>query len=459
MKILNLSKSEIENIAKEGQISVGVLGLGYIGLPTALLFAKANLRVIGRDIDHAKIEKLRKGEVYTYGEKGLEKLLAEVRDKFVPTTEMRDLKDVDVYVLCVPTLINSNKTPNLDQLSNTCHDVAQYLSKDDLVILESTVPPGTTEGLIAKILEEESNLRAGKDFGIAVCPERANPGNILQTLVERKRVIGGINDRSLMAASALFSLIVKHEPLRVPNCRTAEVVKVVENSLRDVDIAYANMIALYCEEMNVDVGTVINCVNTHPGRKMLKPSAGVGGACIPVNPYFIIQTAKSLNTALLGEARKINDFMATHVVAQVVNWLREEGCEEEARVLILGYSYKSDIGDVRFSPSKNIEDKLMKNGVKVLVYDPHAKAVVSEKQKAMFVDDPYKAAEGAHCIIVIVGHNVFKALDFYALRKKMSKPLLYDCTFSFDSESLQRIGFKYRGIGRSPQKDKTRHND
>jgi UDP-N-acetyl-D-mannosaminuronic acid dehydrogenase len=449
MKILNLSKSEIENIAKEGRISLGVLGLGYIGLPTALLFAKANLRVTGRDIDHAKIEKMRNSEVYTYGEKGLEKLLAEVRDRFVPTTEMRDLKDVDVYVLCVPTLIKPDKTLDLSHLSSTCSDVAQYVSKDDLVIVESTVPPGTTEGLIAKILEEGSNLGAGKDFGIAVCPERADPGNILETLVERKRVIGGIDDRSLMAASALFSLIVKHEPLRVPNCRTAEVVKVVENSLRDVDIAYANMIALYCEEMNVDVGTVIDCVNTHPGRRMLRPSAGVGGACVPVNPYFIIQTAKNLNTALLGEARKINDFMATHVLAQVVNWLREEGCDKEARVLMLGYSYKANTGDVRFSPSKEIAAKLMEKNVKVLVYDPLAKEVVSKEDEAIFVDNPYEAADQACCILATVGHEVFKKLNLHSLCEKMRKPLFYDCTFQFDSENLGRIGFKYRGIGRS----------
>jgi len=448
MKILNLSKREIKDAANKGRITVGTIGLGYVGLPTALLFAKANLKVIGRDTDASKIEKLKKDQIYISGEKDLGELLHEVQDVFFPTTRIDDLKNADVYILSVPTLIKQDKTLDLSHVKNACCDLAPCLSKDDLVIVQSTVPPGTTEGLIKKILEKKSKLRAGVDFGIAACPERANPGTILQTMRERRRIIGGLDKKSLNAASALYSLISRHEPIKAPNVRTAEAVKVVENTLRDVEIAYANMIALYCEEMKVNVRTVIDLVNTHPGRKMLKPSAGVGGACIPVNPYFIIQTSEDQYTLMLSEARKINDYIASHVAKQVSEWMKEEGVKARPTVLMLGYAYKANVCDVRFSPSSKIFDELMKRNIKVSIYDPLAKAVVSDDEKKSFVDDLYEASRGAHCIIATVGHDIFKKLSFSILAKRMSKPLFYDCTFSFKEDTLESLGFKYKGIGR-----------
>jgi len=313
--------------------------------------------------------------------------------------------------------------------------------------VESTVPPNTTGGLVKKILEK-SKLRAGVDFGIAACPERANPGAILQTMRERRRIIGGLDEKSLNAASVLYSLISRHEPIKVPNARTAEVVKVVENTLRDVEIAYANMIALYCEEMKINVRTVIDLVNTHPGRKMLRPSAGVGGACIPVNPHFIVQTSKYSYTDLLIEARKINDYMSHHVVERVPEWMKQEGVSAQATVLLLGYSYKANAGDVRFSPAKKIFTELRKRDFKVLIYDPYAKTVVSEAEKRFFVDDLYETAKKVHCVVATVGHDIFKNLEFTDLAKEMRKPLFYDCTFSFDSEKLRKAGFRYKGVGR-----------
>jgi len=449
MKILNLSKREIKNAANEGRITLGVVGLGYVGLPTALLFAKANLKVIGRDTDASKVEKLRKGQIYIFGEKGLGDLLHEVQNNFFPTTQIDDLKNADVYILSVPTLIRQDKTLDLSHIKNACCDLAPRLSKDDLVIVQSTVPPSTTEGLIKKILEKKSTLRAGVDFGIAACPERANPGSILQTMRERTRIVGGLDKKSLNAALVLYSLISKHEPIKVPNARTAEMVKVVENTLRDMEIAYANMIALYCEEMKVNVRTVIELVNTHPGRKMLRPSAGVGGACIPVNPYFIIQTTKRPYTSLLREARKVNENMPNHVAAKVIGWLKKEKCDAEAKVLMLGYSYKSDVGDVRFSPSKELLNEFTKQNLKVLIYDPYALRFVSPEEAKFFVDDPYEAVKEAHCIIATVGHEMFTSLTFQKLAKAMSKPLFYDCTFLFDPKKLRSAGFKYEGIGRA----------
>jgi nucleotide sugar dehydrogenase len=448
MKILNLSRRAIKNAADRGQITLGVIGLGYVGLPTALLFAKANLKVVGIDIDASKIEKLRKGQIYISSEKGLRELLHEVQDDFFPTTRIDDLKNADVFILSVPTLIKQDKTLDLNHVKSACCDLAPCLSKEDLVIVQSTVPPGTTEGFIRKILEKKSKLRAGVDFGIATCPERANPGAILQSMRERKRIIGGLDKKSLNTASVLYSLISRHEPIKVPNIRTAEMVKVVENALRDVEIAYANMIALYCGEMKVNVGTVIDLVNTHPGRKMLRPGAGVGGACIPVNPHFIIQTSKDPYTDLLSEARKINDYMPYYVVEQVSEWIKQEGVSAQAAVLLLGYSYKANVGDIRFSPAKKIFTELRKRKFKASIYDPYAKTVVSEAQKKFFIDDLYEAATKVHCMIASVGHDIFKSLKFTDLARKMRKPLFYDCTFSFDSEKLRNAGFQYKGVGR-----------
>ena len=448
MKILRLPPTKIKKAAQKGSITLGVIGLGYIGLPIALLFAKANLKVIGRDIDPSKIEKLRKGEIPTSGEKSLMKLLAEVRERFTPTMEIEDLKDADVFIIAVPTLLDSNNKIDLSYVKQASHDVARCLTKGALVVVESTVPPGTTDEIIIKILEKESKLKAGADFGVAVCPERANPGVILSTMMERTKIIGALDEQSLQATTALYSLISKREPLQVPNMRTAETVKVVENSLRDVEIAYANVIALYCEKIKVDARTVIDAANTHPARKIREPSAGVGGACIPVNPHFIIQTSKDSYTALMTEARKINDYMSHHVVERVSEWVKKEEKIAEATVLLLGYSYKSNVRDVRYSPAKKIFNELRKRGFKVSIYDPYAKAVVSEAEKRFFIDNPYEAAKKVHCIVATIGHDVFKSLEFADLAQKMRKPLFYDCTFSFDSGELRKAGFKYKGVGR-----------
>ena len=448
MKILGLSQNEIEKAAQKGRITLGVIGLGYIGLPTALLFAEANLRVIGRDIDASKVEMLKKGEVYTHGEKGLKELLETVKGRFTPTTDMRDLAGADGFILSVPTLVDSDNRIDLSHIEQASADLAPCLSKDALVIVESTVPPGTTEGKIIKILEKSSRLKAGKDFGVAMCPERANPGAILVTMKERKRVVGAIDKRSFQATTALYSLISKQRPLKTPNIRTAEIVKVVENSLRDVEIAYANIIALYCEQMGVDVKAVVDAVNTHPGRTMRIPGAGVGGACIPVNPHFIVQTSNDLYTVMLTEARKINDYMAHHVVELVSEWMKQEGVSGQTTVLLLGYSYKANVGDARFSPAKKIFTDLRKHNFTVLIYDPFAKNVVSEDEKRFFIDDPYQAAKKVHCIVATIGHDIFKSLEFTDLAKKMRKPLFYDCTFSFNSEELRNAGFKYKGVGR-----------
>ena len=449
MRILGLSSNEVKGAAEKGRVTLGVIGLGYIGLPTALLFAKANLRVIGRDIDESKVDMLKRGEVYALGERGLKELLGTVNGRFTPTTDVKDLADADVFILAVPTLVDSSNNIDLSHIEQASADLASCLSKDALVIVESTVPPGATEGKIIEILEKGSRLRAGKDFGVAVCPERANPGAVVATMRERRRVVGALDKRSLLAATALYALISNHEPLKMPDIKTAEIVKVVENSLRDVEIAYANIVALYCEQMNVNVKTVVDAVNTHPGRKMRVPGAGVGGACVPVNPYFIIQTAEDHFTSMLSEARKINDYMAQHVAEQVSGWMKKEGVEERPSVLMLGYAYKANIGDVRFSPSSKILNELVKRDIKVSVYDPLAKSVVSEEEKKFFVDNLYEAAEGVHCIVAAVGHDIFESLKFEALAKSMSEPLFYNCTLSFDADKLCSVGFKYRGVGRA----------
>lgn len=449
LKILGFSPDEVKRAAEKGRITLGVIGLGYIGLPTALLFAEAKLRVIGRDIDVSKVKMLKKGEVYSLGEKGLKGLLNAVKGRFTPTTDMKNLVDADVFILSVPTLVDTNNKIDLSHIEQASAELAPCLSKGALVIVESTVPPGTTEGEIIRILEKGARLKAGKDFGMAICPERANPGAILATMRERRRIVGALDEKSLRAATALYALISKHTPLKMPDIKTAEIVKVAENSLRDVEIAYANIVALYCEQMNVNVKTVVDAMNTHPGRKMRVPGAGVGGACLPVNSYFIIQTAEDQITSMLSEARQINDYMARHVAEQVSEWIKKEGVEERPSVLMLGYAYKANIGDTRFSPSSKIINKLLKRNIKVSVYDPLAEAFVSGEEKKFFVYNPYETTKGVHCIIATVGHDVFKNLKFEALVKSMSKPLFYDCTFLFDRDKLGSVGFKYRGVGRA----------
>ena len=405
-------------------MKIAVVGLGYIGLPTALLLANAGHRVIGIDVDKVKIEKLN-NEILPFKEKGLEELFNKANSNFTATTNYDVLEDVDAVIVCVPTPMKDKKMMG-DYVFNAMKMVGKYLRKGQTVILESTVTPGTTAGKVREILENNSGLVTGKDFYLAYCPERALPGNTLYEMINNDRIIGGINKESAEKAKELYSSFVKGI-IYLTSSTVAEMAKVVENTYRDVNIAFANELAKIAERLGVNVYEVIKLANKHPRVNVHQPGIGVGGHCLPIDPWFLVEIYPEAEFIPL--ARKINNEMVNKVV-KVIEKLNIR------RITIFGESYKPDVDDTRESPTHRLKETLEKNGVKVRIYDPIVHPEVS-------LEDSIKGAQG---IVISTVHNVFRKIDWDEVVSSLDEPkLIVDGRHFFN---VPPQGAMFYGIGR-----------
>lgn len=391
--------------------TVCVLGLGYIGLPTAALTSSKGLRVIGVDINPDIVEELSAGRVH-FEEPDLDGLVIRgVKDGLLTaqTTPCR----ADVYIIAVPTPVTEDKRADLSAVVNATGTIVEYISKGCLVILESTVPPGTTEEVVQPILEK-SGLRAGRDFYLAFCPERVLPGKIVAELVSNDRVIGGLNRESAGKAAEFYRKFVRGA-LYLTDLKTAETVKLIENSFRDVNIAFANELSLIADKLGIDVWEVIGLANKHPRVKILNPGPGVGGHCIAVDPWFLVEKMPEI-TSLIATARRRNDSMPDHVVSRV-----EAVVPAGAKIACLGAAYKADVGDIRESPAIEVIHKLRSRGYEVCVVDPHAASL--NDIPLVSLDE---ALEAADCVVLLVDHAEFKSMDVQRLQEKLGSEKLID---------------------------------
>lgn len=405
-------------------MKVAVIGLGYIGLPTALLIAANGNKVVGVDIDSIKVEKLNKGSL-PFKEKGLDELFQKAKDNFVATNSFDKIKNADAIIVCVPTPIRSKKMDDKYVVS-AMTEVGKRLKKGQLVVLESTVTPGTTERKVKNILERESRLICCEDFYLAYCPERAIPGNTIYEMIHNDRPIGGVDRESALRASRLYSTFVKGN-LILTRATIAEMAKVAENSYRDVNIALANELAKIAEKVGVNVFDVINVANKHPRVNIHTPGIGVGGHCLPLDPWFLVEVYPKAE--IIPLARKINKSM----VDRVINKLEKEGSKN---VLIFGEAYKPDVDDTRESPSLDLYNKLTKKGFNARIYDP----VVRES------DDLNEKLESVDTIIIATAHSIFKTLDWEDIVNKLKPPkLVVDGRYFFREPPH---GAKFYGIGR-----------
>lgn len=340
---------------------VSVLGLGYIGLPTALLLARGGLTVQGFDVDQRKLDLLSAGKL-PFEETGLEELFAEAAAN---STFSKTLTPADVYIIAVPTPVTNDHRCDLSYVESAARAVAQLLKRGDLVVLESTVRPGTTEDVLRPILEE-SGLSAGSDFLLSYVSEKAIPGSTIREMIHNDRIIGGIDEQSRQATKELYEVFVKGD-LFLTNCKTAETVKLVENAYRDVNIAFANEIATVASRIGVNAWDVINLANRHPRVHVHSPGPGVGGHCIALDPWFLIEQDFDA-TRLMQEARKRNDAMP-HIVADGADRLAKKYGTKT--IGVLGVAYKKDVDDARETPALPIIESLEGRGYSVIVYDPH----------------------------------------------------------------------------------------
>ena len=396
---------------------VSVIGLGYIGLPTACMFARSGVHVVGVDVDADAVDGINRGRAQ-FSEPDLDLLLARVvaSGRLRATTEA---EPADAFVIAVPTPFRDDRAPDLAFIEAAARTIAPHLAAGNLVVLESTSPVGATEQLIGWLAAERPDLRfperggpAGDVF-VAHCPERVLPGRILAELVDNDRVIGGVSAACTDRARQLYELFVRGACLRT-DARTAEMVKLTENASRDVSIAFANELSLLCERLGVDVWELIALANRHPRVNVLQPGPGVGGHCIAVDPWFLIHSAPEL-APLMRTAREVNDAKPAWVVERI----RQAAKGFEAPVIAcLGLAYKANVGDCRESPAVTVVQQLARQGYRgLLAVEPHLRELPAELAgHDVELVELESALERADVVALLVEHNVFRGVNRDQLR-------------------------------------------
>jgi len=418
---------------------LGVIGLGYVGLPVACLFAEAGFDVVGVDIQAERIAMINSGVSPIAGkEPGLAELLAQVTPgKFHATTDYAELADCDIVTINVETPVDENHVPRYVALRSALRSLGPVLKEGALVIVESTIAPGTMARVVKPLLEESSGKRANDGFFLGHCPERVMPGKLLANLRGVSRVCGGETPETAAVMIALYRHIVAAE-LDAADCVTAELVKTAENAYRDVNIAFANEVALICEAVGGDVWRVRELVNKSPGRNMLQPGAGVGGHCIPKDPWLLTYAAREQGTPirLIPAARAVNESMPLHIVELLESALAEAGQElAGARVLVLGYAYLENSDDTRNSPSAVLVERLRALGAEVVIHDPYVPG---------YQGDVVEMEQGCDAVVVLVAHEEYRKLDWNTLHT----PVLVDGRRVVTDPARQSPEALFRGIGR-----------
>lgn len=355
------------------EISVGIIGLGYVGLPLMWTFHEAGLNVVGFDVDESKIQNIKKGIPYIkhLGSDMMMKLSSS--DKIKATSDFSQLKEVDAVLICVPTPLDHHKEPDMSYVLETTTTISKYLRKKHLIILESTTWPGTTEELMVPILEENSNLKSGRDFFVAYSPEREDPGNKNFNTAKIPKVVGGHGDNALELALTLYNTAIERT-IPVSNCKTAEATKLTENIFRAVNIALVNELKVVYQKMGIDVHEVLEAADSKPfGFMKFTPGPGLGGHCIPIDPYYLTWKAKEfdINSKFIELAGQTNDEMPYYVLNRISYALNmNKKSINGSKILVLGLAYKADIDDMRESPSFKVMQLLREMGGYVSYFDP-----------------------------------------------------------------------------------------
>jgi UDP-N-acetyl-D-mannosaminuronic acid dehydrogenase len=421
-----------------------VVGLGYVGLTVACSLAEGGFRTVGVDIDRSKIDSINRGEYPLHGvEPDLPELLqAQVRaGRLTASTDFRASGEADAVLIAVQTPVEATThLPQFDALHEAVCSLGPHLRRGSLIVVESTIAPGTMRDRVVPWLEQASGLSARDDLFVGCCPERVMPGKLLANLGTCSRVMGGWTPVAAHVGQALYQTLTSGE-VDATDCLTAELVKTTENAYRDVQIAFANEVALLCEEYGADVYNLRELVNKSPFRAMHMPGAGVGGHCIPKDPWLLIGGARAARDAarLIPMARAINDSMPLHVGAMVERALRDHTIDlADASILVLGYTYLNDSDDTRNSPSVELIGWLQERGARVRVHDPF----VPEMRL-----DLSAQARDADCLVLMVAHTRYQHLALDRLAASMRHPILIDGRHSFGQEAATRAGFDYRCLG------------
>lgn len=387
------------------KLEISVIGMGYIGLPTATIFASAGYKVYGYDVDKNIIETLKSGRIHIV-EPELQELVNDAVNKknLIPTNE---IKKSNVYIICVPTPFKKDhekKIADLSYVESASREVGKVLSKGNIVILESTVPPKTTENVMGKILEEESGLKVNRDFYIAHCPERVLPGHILYEMKNNDRIIGASDKKVGETVRDLYASVVTGGNIYITNMITAEMCKLVENTYRDINIAFANELSILCDDLGIDVWELINLANKHPRVSILNPGPGVGGHCLAVDPWFIVEKFPS-KAKLIKTAREINDYKTKWTVEKIMKNVEAYFENKKITIGILGLAYKPNTDDLRESPALKIGKTLKRMEYNVIACEPNSSKKEIDGIKNLTFDELLNQSD---FLVYAVAHDQFK---------------------------------------------------
>src|SRR6266850_2236418 len=407
-------KNEIIDLIKDKRARVGVVGLGYVGLPLATEFARNGFKIIGFEVDERKADRINAGETYISDVD--ESLVKESVDagRLRATTDFANLKECDAIIICVPTPLRKTKEPDVSFILSAAEEIKQRLRRGQLVILESTTYPGTTDEVLLPMFQE-TGLKLDEDFLLAFSPERVDPGNPEFQTHNIPKVVGGVTDDSTETAAFLYSQIV-NEVHAVTSARVAEAAKLLENTFRAVNIGMANEMARLCYALGIDTWEVIRAAATKPfGFMPFYPGPGIGGHCIPLDPHYLSWKARQhgFDSRFIGLAEEVNSRMPDHVVQLIADGLNDvRKAMNGSRVLLLGVAYKKDIDDVRESPALSIIDRLRAKGAEVRYHDPFVKSVHFEDAHTQSSGEPLQSVlltdaelSAADCVVIVTDHS------------------------------------------------------
>ena len=448
-----LDNNQIEAYLTSNSLKIGVIGIGRIGLPTALCFANSGFETIGIDINTELVTMVNSGDYPLKDEPEFDEIFKNVHSqkKLVATTDIsKAVLECDIILLSLPTPMNEKNIPDYTALLSVGKSLNKLLSNGQIVIVESTVEPGFIENELLHTIEGSNHtLKSGVDFHLAACPETANPGEIMKDFKKLPRLVGSIDEKISSIVSQIYTDVFAVEVISLPNCKTANAVKLTTNVFRDVNIAFVNELALLFEKLGIDIYTVIEAAKRKYNFQPHFPGPGVGGPCLPVNSYQYLNSSKKINDDFLKivkDARKINENMSKHVVNLLFDALSEASMAlNNSTIAILGVSYKPNIHDVQIAPSEEIIRILTEKNAKIKIFDPYFTSQVFGLTTEKSISDTLSESDA---VILITGHKEFQNLDLKKFSKTMKNSILIDCTGLVKPLDAKENGFIFRGIGR-----------
>ena len=442
---------EVKDSLTSKSLNVCVIGIGRIGLPTALSFASAGLQTIGVDINEKLVDSINAGNFPLKDEPGYEEIFDKVRKNgnFSATIDIKEaIPKSNLILLSLPTPMDEKNIPNYSALESVGKQLSHILQPNSLVIVESTIEPGFIENDLINILEKAGKLHAEKNLTIGVCPENANPGEILHDFTNLPRLIAGINNDVTKIIQMIYNFVFPVELIEMPNCKTANAVKLTTNVFRDINIAFVSELSLMFDKLGIDTIKVLQAAKKKYNFSVHYPGSGVGGPCLPINSYQLLNTARRTGTKLniVESSRRINEKMPDHVIELTSDAFKE--CNksiQNSEILILGVSYKPNVKDIQLSPAEHIIKKFQNLGANVYIYDPNfSSGEVFGIKVEENLDGILSKMDAA---VIVTGHDDFKKIEISSFAK-MKTSILIDTRGIIEPQSTKRHNIIFRGLGR-----------